>query len=128
MKLKIAIILFVLFLPVIGLAQIAPHFKGSTASITTNGAGTAVDLSLGPPTAYTMTVERTAGATNVVEIDLECSASSTGAFVQIATVTDLTSGPALASPNTRIPCLRMRYNVITVGAGNTLKIELLATR
>lgn len=128
MKLKIAILSFLLFLPLVAEAQIAPHFKQSTAGITTNAAGTAVDLSLGPPTAYAMTVERTAGATNVVEIDLECSASSTGAFVQIATVTDLTSGPALASPSTRIPCLRMRYNVITVGTGNTLKIELLSTR
>lgn len=124
---KLIVVLLLLLLPVIAEAQIAPHHKQSTAAITTNAAGTAVDLSLGPPKAYTMTVDRTAGTTNVVEIDLECSASATGAFVQIATIIDLTAEPALASA-ANIPCLRMRYNVVTVGAGNTLTVELLAVR
>lgn len=102
------------------------HYSQSTTGVTTNAAGTTVDMTNTPPTKYTMVIDRTVGATNVVEIDLQCSINNT-AFVQVATITDLTNEPALTSTD-GTPCVYMRYNVVTVGAGNTLAIDLLATR
>jgi hypothetical protein len=75
---------------------------------------------------YTMIIDRTAGTTDVVEIDLQCSINNT-AFVQIATITSLVNEPVLTSIGD-IPCAYMRYNVVTVGSGNTVSIDLLATR
>jgi hypothetical protein len=98
----------------------------STTGVTTNAAGTTVDMTATAVSKYTMIIDRTVGATNVVEIDLQCSINNT-AFVQIATITDLTNEPALVSTD-GVPCFYMRYNVVTVGTGNTLAIDLLAMR
>lgn len=102
------------------------HYDQTTASVTTNAAGTAVDMTNTPPARYTMIVDRTAGATNTVEIDLQCSVDAT-TYVQIATITDLTNEPVLTAIGD-VPCKWMRYNVVTIGAGNTVTINLLATR
>lgn len=104
----------------------APNWTQSTTGITTNAAGITADMSTTPMSEYTMIIDRTAGATNVVEIDLQCSINNT-AFIQIATIIDLTNEPVLTAIGD-VPCLYMRYNVVTVGAGNTLAIDLLATR
>lgn len=106
--------------------RVRNQFVQSTTGITTNAAGTTVTMTTTPMSKFTMVVDRTAGATNTVEVDLECSVNNT-AFVQIATITDLTNEPVLTSLD-GTPCAYMRYNVITVGAGNTLSIGLLAVR
>ena len=100
-------------------------FNQSTTLITTNAAGTTLDLTGTPSAQYTMIVDRTVGATNTVEVDIECAIGTT--FVQIATVIDLTNEPVLVS-HAGTPCNNIRYNVVTIGAGNTLTIELLSTR
>lgn len=106
--------------------RIRHSFTQTTAGVTTNAAGTSVNMTTTAMSKFTMLIDRTAGATNVVEIDLDCSIDNTD-FVQIATITDLTNEPALTSQD-GTPCYYMRYNVVTVGAGNTLQIHLLAVR
>lgn len=101
-------------------------FTQTTSSITTNAAGTILDITTTPMSKYTLLVDRTAGSTDTVEVDLECSLGG-GIYVQIATITDLTNEPVLASQD-GTPCNYIRYNVVTVGSGNTLIIVILATR
>jgi hypothetical protein len=106
--------------------RVRSAFTQSTTGITTNAAGTTVTMTTTPMSKYTMIIDRTAGTTDVVEIDLQCSINNT-AFVQIATITSLVNEPVLTSIGD-IPCAYMRYNVVTVGSGNTVSIDLLATR
>ncbi len=106
--------------------RVRNSFTQSTTGIVANGAGTTVTMTTTPMQSYTMVIDRTAGTTNVVEIDLQCSINNV-AFVQIATITDLTNEPVLTSV-VGVPCQYMRYNVVTVGTGNTLAIDLLAMR
>jgi hypothetical protein len=103
-------------------------FTQTTAGVTGAGAGTAVDMSKNPMNHFTLMVDRTAGTTDVVEIDLEGSVDGVD-FRQIGslTVTSLAQEPVLiAGGNT--PMSYMRYNVVTVGAGNTLQVHILATK
>ena len=106
--------------------RVRNSFLQNTTGITTEVAGTTITMTTTPMSKYTMVIDRTAGATDVVEIDLQCSINNT-AFVQIATITSLVNEPVLTSIGD-IPCRYMRYNVVTIGAGNTLSIDLLATR
>lgn len=110
-----------------GTADVISHsFTQATTGITTNAAGTTVTMATTPMSKHNMIIDRTAGATNTVEVDLECSLNG-AIWVQIATITDLTNEPALASQD-GTACSSMRYNVVTVGAGNTLTIQLLGVR
>jgi len=101
-------------------------FTQSTTGITANGAGTTVDMTTTPMSKFSMVIDLTAGATTVIDVDLECSINNT-AFVPFITVTDLTAEPTLDTLGDT-PCSYMRYNVIDVGSGNTLAIDILATR
>jgi hypothetical protein len=102
-------------------------FSQTATSVSANGAGTTLDLTATPMNKFTMIVDRTAGTTNAVEIDLECGINS-ARMVQIATITDLTTEPAIIAPSLNYTCNYIRYNVIDVGVGNTLTIDILATR
>lgn len=106
--------------------KIRSDFNQSTTGITTNGEGATVVMTTSPMNKYTMIVDRTAGATDVVEIDLQCSINNV-AFVQIATILTLVGEPTLTSIGD-VPCRYIRYNVVTIGVGNTLSIDLLAVR
>ena len=106
--------------------RVRNQFVQSTTGVTGNAAGTTVDMTTTPMAKFTMVIDRTAGTTDTVEVDLQCSINNT-AFVQIATITDLTNEPALTSA-ANIPCAYARYNVVTVGSGNTLAIDLLMVR
>ena len=106
--------------------RIRHSFTQTTADITTNAAGTSINETATPMSKHTMIVDRTAGATNVVDIRIECSIDDVD-YVQIASITDLTNEPALVSQD-GTACLYMRYNVATIGAGNTVQIHLLDTR
>jgi len=112
--------------------MVRSNFNQSTTDITTNAAGTAVNMTTTTMSNYTLIIDRTGGATDVVEIDLECSIDGTiwpANTMEIATIVSLAVEPARAGSTTStIPCNYMRYNVVTVGAGNTLTIQLLATR
>jgi hypothetical protein len=85
-----------------------------------------------PMSHFTLVIDRTVGATDAVEIDLECSIDGTiwpANTMEIVSIVTLAVEPARAGSTTStIPCNYMRYNVVTVGAGNTLTIQLLATR
>lgn len=116
--------------------RIRHSFFQSTTGVNANGAGTAVDMTTTPMRYFTMLIDRTAGATNAVEIDLECSLDGViwpANGYSLVTITDLSVEPARVSTASTDqlaigPCNYMRYNVVTVGAGNTLTIQLLATR
>lgn len=111
-----------------GWDRVRSSFSQVTNNITTNAPGTVLVANTTPPSKYTMQIDRTAGATDVIEVDLECSIDTNQQdFTQIATITSLVGEPALTSLD-GTPCLHLRYNVVTVGAGNTLQIHLLATR
>ena len=101
-------------------------FTQTTAGIAANGAGASITETTTSMSKHTMIVDRTAGATNTVDIRVECSIDGTD-FVQIASITDLTNEPALVSQD-GTPCYYIRYNVITIGAGNTVQIHLLDMR
>ena len=107
------------------------NFSKSTTGITTDaGGGTAIDMSSTPMSKYTMIIDRTAGATDVIEIHLECSLDGTiwsNTNDALISVTTTANEPTRNSFNGG-PCQQIRYNVVTVGAGNTLTIQLLATR
>lgn len=106
--------------------RVRHSFSQSTASITGNGAGTTLVMTTTPMSDHTMQIDRTAGTTDAVEIDLECSLDGTD-FTQIATITSLVGEPVIATA-VDTPCPQIRYNVVTVGAGNTLQIHLIDTR
>ena len=106
--------------------RVRSAFNQATTGVTTNAAGTAVNLTTTPMSKFTMVIDRTVGATDTVEVDFECSLDN-AIWVQIMTTTSLASEPTLASQD-GTPCNHMRYNVVTVGAGNTLTVQLLAVR
>jgi len=106
--------------------RVRMSFSQSTTGITTNAAGTAVNMTTTPMSKLAMIVDRTAGATNTVDVRVEASFDGT-IFVQVAQITDLTTEPVYISTSD-VPSKYMRYNVVTVGAGNTLTIQLLAVR
>jgi hypothetical protein len=112
--------------------MVRSNFNQSTTGVTTNAAGTAVNMTTTPMSKFTLIVDRTGGATDAVEIDLECSIDGTiwpANTMEIVSIVTLAVEPARAGSTTStIPCNYMRYNVVTVGAGNTLTIQLLATR
>src|SRR3990172_7831233 len=106
--------------------RVRMSFSQSTTGITTNAAGTVVNMTTTPMSKLAMIVDRTAGATNTVDVRVEASFDGT-IFVQVAQITDLTTEPVYISTSD-VPSKYMRYNVVTVGAGNTLTIQLLAVR
>ncbi len=99
-----------------------PAFQQIVTGITSNGAGTALDMSTSPKTIHTLTVNRTAGATDVVSISIQCSGDNS-TFVQVATITDLSNEPVLAS-HSGSTCYYLQYNITTIGAGNTVDVVL----
>ena len=120
-------------------AGLTSEFNGTTWDRVRNGfdqavagidadasVGTAIDLSTTPASKYSMLIDRTAGSTDTVEVDFECSLDGT-IFVQVATVTSLATEPTIAALD-GTPCNHVRYNVVTVGSGNTLTVQLLAMR
>ncbi len=109
--------------------RVRNQFTQSTTGIVANGAGTAVNMTTTPMSKYTMIVDRTVGATDIVAINLECSIDGViwPATGNVISVTTLAVEPTRNSAGDT-PCQYMRYNVVTIGAGNTVTIQLLATR
>ena len=105
-----------------------PHagFSQTTSGITTNAEGAVINMEDEVMSKYLMTVHRTAGTTDVVEVDLKVSIDGID-YVQIATVTSMATTPTSANAN-GYPAQFMQYNVVTVGTGNTLRISLQASR
>lgn len=107
-------------------------FTQTTTGVAANGAGTSVDMTTTPMSKYTISVLRTAGATDTVNIGMQCSLDNANFQnpVNMPTVLSIAGGFTILSDTSAngVPCLYMRYNVGTVGAGNTLTIRLLAIR
>ncbi len=108
--------------------QTRHSFTQTTAGVNANGAGTAINMTTTPMKYYTISVLRTAGATDAVTVFFECSLDGTN-FISLApAITTIAGGFNLVPSTTPASCLYGRYNVNTIGAGNTLTIRLLATR
>ena len=105
--------------------RVRHSFTQETASINSNAAGTTIAMSATPMSKFTMIVDRTAGSTDTVEIDVECAIN--GIFVQIGTIISLANEPVLTSID-GTPCKELQYNVVDIGSGNTVTIQLLAVR
>lgn len=111
-------------------------FRQVNTGIIANGAGPALDCSSCPRESISMVVKRTAGLTDSCAINIQISLNGTdwvtltgtagaGFGGPVAVQSFLYNNPAYACAHTG-PFKYVRYNVVTVGAGNTLSIELLA--
>jgi len=98
-------------------------FTQTVTGITAASTGANLDLSTTPKVNHTIQILRTAGSTDVVSIPLQCSLDGVN-FFQIGIVTNLSTAVfAFATTS----CDFIRYDVVTVGAGNTLTIFLLSS-
>lgn len=111
--------------------RVTNHFFQTTTGITTDaGGGTTLITGATTTTKYTMIIDRTAGATDVIEVHLECSldnvifSNTNDALISVTT----TANEPTRNSFDGAPCRGIRYNVVTVGAGNTLTIQILAAR
>ena len=127
-----------------------PHlpapFNQEIHEITTNGPGPTLDISdynhAGESmNSVTMTVSRTGGSTDAVNIVIQISPDGTtwatikfdaaktvlAGMAPLSVTTFVNNNPALASYSGPAFCYA-RYYVLTVGAGNTLTIHLIASR
>lgn len=108
--------------------RVRHSFRQELTGVNANAVQTTIDMVNTPMNRYTVIVDRTAGATDVVDIELQCSIDNT-AFVTILSILTLAGEPVIANPMTNnIPCARLQIEVIDVGAGNTLAIQTLAVR
>lgn len=101
-----------------------PSYHLVNAGITSDSATATIDMSKHPSKDYCFTVKRTAGATNTISVAFSGSLDNS-TWVTLATITDVTSGFNSAIVSDK-PYLYVRYFVTTVGAANTLTIEILA--
>jgi hypothetical protein len=101
-------------------------WQQQTENVNANGAGTIITMTSSPTRNTTLMVNRTIGATNAVDIRLECKVhKNSSTFVSIGSITDLTNEPVISANLMRV-CSAIRYNVVTVGAGNTHTIEIIS--
>lgn len=96
----------------------------STTGVNANGAGTAEDCSGSGFRNFSFMVIRTAGASAYV-VDFEGSLDGTN-YVTIDTIS--ASGASNMIHIANKPLRYYRYNVTTIGAGNTLTIQMFALR
>lgn len=101
--------------------RVRHSFKQTTTGIVANGAGATLDMTMCPMSKFAIMVDRTAGAA-AWTVNLEGSIDGTNWSTLVAA--SATDG-ALAWVVDR-PVDRIRYNVVTVGASNTLTIVILA--
>jgi hypothetical protein len=102
-------------------ADVVQSYLQDTSGITAAGGGTALDMSASPKTKYGLTFLRTAGATTTIQVKIQGSMDGvTWGDIAAPSASNETTffGEGAAS--------YIRYSVTTVGAGNTLRIYLLA--
>ena len=102
--------------------RIRHSFKQTTTGITGTGAGTTLDMTTTPMSKFAIMVDRTAGASAFV-VNLEGSIDGTNWSTLVA-------HSAVDGDTTFVvdkPVDRIRYNVTTIGAGNTLTIVIFAS-
>lgn len=98
-------------------------YTQTAAGITANGAGTTISLTQTTVSKFTLQVVRTAGASAYV-VALEGSINGTN-WVPIGTLSSSAATDMVHVVNKALT--NVRYNVTTVGAGNTLTTLLLAS-
>ncbi|KKN26919.1 hypothetical protein LCGC14_0869910 [marine sediment metagenome] len=103
--------------------RIRHSFNQSTAGVNSNGAGTTLSLATTPLSKFTIIVLLTVGSAAFV-VDLEGQVNGIG-WVALGTLSSSSSIDALHVVNK--PVNAIRFNVTTIGGGNTMTIGLLAS-
>ena len=103
--------------------RIRHSFNQSTGGVNANGAGTALSLAATPLSKFTIMVLLTIGSAAYV-VDLEGQVNGIG-WVPLGTLSSSSAIDALHVANK--PVNAIRYNVTTIGGGNTMTIGLLAS-
>lgn len=87
--------------------------------------GELINLIQTPMSKFAIALVRTAGATDTVDVDLEGSLDGVNWF-SLANVTSVAGGASITFVVDK-PVRFARYNVTTVGSGNTLTVQILAS-
>ena len=103
--------------------RIRHSFNQSAAGVNAHGAGTALSLATPPLSKFTIMVLLTIGSAAYI-VDLEGQINGIG-WVPLGTLSSSSSIDALHVVNK--PVNAIRFNVTTIGGGNTMTIGLLAT-
>ncbi len=103
--------------------RIRHSFNQSTAGVNSNGAGTILSLATTPLSKFTIIVLLTVGSAAYV-VDLEGQVNGIG-WVPLGTLSSSSAIDALHVVNK--PVNAIRFNVTTIGGGNTMTIGLLAS-
>ncbi len=103
--------------------RIRHSFNQSAAGVNSNGAGTTLSLATTPLSKFTIIVLLTIGSAAYV-VDLEGQVNGIG-WVPLGTLSSSSTTDALHVVNK--PVNAIRYNVTTIGGGNTMTIGLLAS-
>ena len=103
--------------------RVRHSFNQSTAGVNSNGAGTTLSLATTPLSKFTIIVLLTVGSAAYV-VNLEGQVNGIG-WVPLGTLSSSSAIDALHVVNK--PVNAIRFNVTTIGGGNTMTIGLLAT-
>ena len=103
--------------------RIRHSFNQSTGGVNSNGAGSALSLATTPLSKFTIIVLLTVGSAAYV-VDLEGQVNGIG-WVVLGTLSSSNVTDALHVVNK--PVNAIRFNVTTIGGGNTMTIGLLAS-
>ncbi len=103
--------------------RIRHSFNQSTAGVNSNGAGSSLSLATTPLSKFSIIVLLTIGSSAFV-VDLEGQINGIG-WVPLGTLSSSSSIDALHVVNKAVNAIR--YNVTTIGGGNTMTIGLLAS-
>ncbi len=103
--------------------RIRHSFNQSTAGVNSNGAGTALSLATTPMSRFSIIVLLTIGSAAFV-VDLEGQINGIG-WVPLGTLSSSSAIDALHVVNKAVNAIR--FNVTTIGGGNTMTIGLLAS-
>lgn len=107
-----------------GLNKIEQMQYFSTTGLSANGAGTSRSHTLSPYSTFSMQVVRTAGASAYV-VDLEGSQDGAN-WVQLGSLSSSSATDMLHVVNKVVRY--HRYNITTIGGGNTLSVITVATK
>ncbi|KKN23130.1 hypothetical protein LCGC14_0908120 [marine sediment metagenome] len=103
--------------------RIRHSFNQSTGSINSNGAGTTLNIATTPMSKFSLIVILTVGSSAYV-VDIEGSVNGND-WVALGSLSSSASPDMVFVVDKAVD--RIRYNVTTIGGGNTMTVRLLAS-
>lgn len=103
-----------------------PHsyYQNRTSVGTGSGAGTAIDMTMGPCSKFGLEIENQSGTTSAWNIDLQGSMDN-GAYFLLTNQTNATGNPQLTFTADK-PVRYVRSNVNSVTGGGTVRVRIIA--